>query len=112
MADNYIEKRYEETLGNGKIRVKRIGHTLDDLLAKSRSHRGYLKAYAVSRAELERFVRDYGLAMDADDIAFCQDYFRSERRDPTITEIRVLDTYWSDHCRHTTFLTSPCKAWP
>ena len=56
MADNYIEKRYEETLGNGKIRVKRIGHTLDDLLAKSRSHRGYLKAYAVSRAELERIV--------------------------------------------------------
>lgn len=56
MADNYLEKRYEETLGNGKIRVKRIGHTLDDLLAKSRSHRGYLKAYAVSRAELERIV--------------------------------------------------------
>ena len=49
--------------------------------------------------------RSYGLAMDADDIAFCQDYFRSERRDPTITEIRMIDTYWSDHCRHTTFNT-------
>ena len=59
----------------------------------------------LSRAELEQFVRDYGLAMDADDIAFCQDYFKSERRDPTITEIRMIDTYWSDHCRHTTFLT-------
>ena len=55
--------------------------------------------------ELERFVSRYGLAMDADDIAFCQKYFRSEHRDPTITEIRVLDTYWSDHCRHTTFNT-------
>ena len=60
---------------------------------------------ALSREELERFVRNYGLAMDADDIAFCQEYFRSEKRDPTITEIRVLDTYWSDHCRHTTFNT-------
>ena len=54
---------------------------------------------------LEAFCRDYGLAMDTDDLRFCRDYFRSERRDPTITEIRVLDTYWSDHCRHTTFHT-------
>ena len=59
----------------------------------------------LDRAALERFVKDYGLAMDTDDIAFCQQYFRSERRDPTITEIRMIDTYWSDHCRHTTFLT-------
>ena len=59
----------------------------------------------LSRAELERFVVRYGLAMDADDIAFCQAYFQKEGRDPTITEIRVLDTYWSDHCRHTTFNT-------
>ncbi len=59
----------------------------------------------LNRAELEQFVRERGLAMDADDIAFCQTYFREESRDPTITEIRVLDTYWSDHCRHTTFNT-------
>ncbi len=59
----------------------------------------------LDRNELENFVRDYGLAMDADDIAFCQQYFISEHRDPTITEIRMIDTYWSDHCRHTTFLT-------
>ena len=59
----------------------------------------------LSRPELEAFVRNYGLAMDADDIAFCQDYFQKEGRDPTITEVRVLDTYWSDHCRHTTFNT-------
>ena len=44
--------------------------------------------------------------MDLDDIKFCQEYFISEHRDPTITEIRMIDTYWSDHCRHTTFLTS------
>ncbi|MGN0822724.1 MAG: phosphoribosylformylglycinamidine synthase, partial [Candidatus Gallimonas sp.] len=60
----------------------------------------------LSRAELEAFVEKYALAMDADDVAFCQDYFKSERRDPTLTEIRMIDTYWSDHCRHTTFLTT------
>ena len=59
----------------------------------------------LDRAGLENFVEKYGLAMDTDDIAFCQKYFRQEKRNPTITEIRMLDTYWSDHCRHTTFLT-------
>ncbi|MBQ7378136.1 MAG: phosphoribosylformylglycinamidine synthase [Clostridia bacterium] len=54
---------------------------------------------------LAGFVKSYGLAMDMDDLAFCRDYFISEQRDPTITEIRMIDTYWSDHCRHTTFLT-------
>lgn len=56
MADNYLEKRYEETLGNGKTRVKRIGHTVDELLTKNRSTRGYKKAYKVSRQELERIA--------------------------------------------------------
>ncbi len=55
---------------------------------------------------LAEFVKTYGLAMDLDDIRFCRDYFRSEKKDPTITEIRMIDTYWSDHCRHTTFLTT------
>ena len=59
----------------------------------------------LDRAGLDVFVAQYGLAMDGDDIAFCQEYFRGEHRDPTITEIRMIDTYWSDHCRHTTFLT-------
>ncbi len=54
---------------------------------------------------LEAFRVEKGLAMDHADIVFCQDYFKSEHRDPTITEIRVIDTYWSDHCRHTTFGT-------
>ncbi len=60
---------------------------------------------SLDRAGLEKLVKDMGLAMDADDIAFCQNYFKSENREPTITEIRMIDTYWSDHCRHTTFLT-------
>ncbi|MCD8094985.1 MAG: phosphoribosylformylglycinamidine synthase [Ruminococcus sp.] len=56
--------------------------------------------------ELKAMVNDMGLAMDFDDIKFCQKYFRDdEHRNPTVTEIRMIDTYWSDHCRHTTFLT-------
>ena len=54
---------------------------------------------------LADFIKQYGLAMDLDDITFCQAYFVKEDRDPTITEIRMIDTYWSDHCRHTTFGT-------
>lgn len=57
-------------------------------------------------AGLSDFIKKYGLAMDKDDIAFCLRYFVNEKRDPTITEIRMIDTYWSDHCRHTTFLTT------
>ena len=60
---------------------------------------------ALERPELESMVSSLGLAMDTDDLAFCQAYFRTEKRDPTITEIRMIDTYWSDHCRHTTFNT-------
>ncbi|MDD3410934.1 MAG: phosphoribosylformylglycinamidine synthase [Eubacteriales bacterium] len=57
-------------------------------------------------AQLAAFVEKYRLAMDESDLAFCRDYFASEKRDPTLTEVRMLDTYWSDHCRHTTFLTT------
>ncbi len=55
---------------------------------------------------LKEFLNEYSLAMDLDDLKFCQAYFVKENRNPTITEIRMLDTYWSDHCRHTTFLTT------
>ena len=56
--------------------------------------------------DLKAMLNDLGLAMDLDDIKFCQQYFKEqEKRDPTITEIRMIDTYWSDHCRHTTFST-------
>jgi len=58
-----------------------------------------------SEEELAEFIRDRGLAMDLADIKFCQQYFKGEDREPTITEIKMIDTYWSDHCRHTTFNT-------
>ena len=57
--------------------------------------------------KLQAMVRDLGMAMSAEDLCFCRDYFRdTEKRDPSITELRAIDTYWSDHCRHTTFLTA------
>ena len=56
--------------------------------------------------DLEYFMDNLGLAMSIEDLAFCREYFKNtEKRNPTITEIRVIDTYWSDHCRHTTFNT-------
>ncbi len=62
---------------------------------------------ALDESGLSAFLKEKGLAMDIDDIKFLQSYFRNEeKRDPTITEIRMIDTYWSDHCRHTTFLTT------
>ena len=64
---------------------------------------GFLK---LDREGLADMVKQLGLAMDLDDITFCQAYFKTEDRDPTITEIRMIDTYWSDHCRHTTFNTT------
>ena len=76
-----------------KMDLPETVETLDGFIAKDRE-------------ELAQMVKDLGLAMDLDDIAFCQEYFKSEDRYPTITEIRMIDTYWSDHCRHTTFLTT------
>ena len=55
--------------------------------------------------EMQQMLRTYGLAMDRDDLAFCRDFFKGENRDPSLTELKLLDTYWSDHCRHTTFQT-------
>ena len=60
----------------------------------------------MDEAALSNLLANMGLAMDLDDLKFLQTYFADvEKRDPTITEVRMVDTYWSDHCRHTTFLT-------
>jgi len=61
---------------------------------------------AMDQTELGGLIAAYGLAMDLDDLLCCQGYFQGEKRDPTLTELKLLDTYWSDHCRHTTFLTA------
>lgn len=63
---------------------------------------GFIEA---DEAQLQQLLADYGLAMTFADLAHVQAYFQSEKRNPTETELKVLDTYWSDHCRHTTFET-------
>ncbi len=64
---------------------------------------GFIKT---DEAQMMDLYKSLSLAMSFEDFKFCRDYFaKDEKRDPTITEIRLLDTYWSDHCRHTTFLT-------
>ena len=64
---------------------------------------GFIKA---DEDKLSAMLKEYGFAMDLEDIKFCQKYFKeTENRDPYITELRMIDTYWSDHCRHTTFST-------
>ncbi|NLY43250.1 MAG: phosphoribosylformylglycinamidine synthase [Clostridiaceae bacterium] len=61
----------------------------------------------MSREQLQDLLKEMAFAMDLDDLVFCQEYFRDkEKRNPTVTEMRMIDTYWSDHCRHTTFLTN------
>lgn len=60
----------------------------------------------MDKTAMSDFLGEMGFAMDMDDLAFCQEYFKStEKRNPTVTELRMIDTYWSDHCRHTTFST-------
>ena len=60
----------------------------------------------MDEAALSGLIKTYGFAMDDEDLRFCRDYFKNtEKRDPSLTELRMIDTYWSDHCRHTTFAT-------
>ena len=80
--------------------------SLDEKYPVPRKVKILLNFINLNREQLAEFARQFGLAMDVDDVEFCQDYFKNvEHRDPTMTEIRMIDTYWSDHCRHTTFLT-------
>ncbi|AIF50005.1 phosphoribosylformylglycinamidine synthase [Pelosinus sp. UFO1] len=78
-----------------------------DLTVESPSNVAVIEGFtSKTTEELAMILGHMGLAMGLGDIAFCQQYFRDvEKRNPTITEIKVLDTYWSDHCRHTTFFT-------
>lgn len=59
----------------------------------------------LEKTALEAFRKEKGLAMSLEDLTYFQEYFRSIQRDPSFTELKVVDTYWSDHCRHTTFMT-------
>lgn len=78
-----------------------------DMKANVPDNVAVIKSFTVwNDEEMEKYYSSMGFAMTLSDLKFCRDYFRDEEhRDPTVTELRVIDTYWSDHCRHTTFLT-------
>ena len=80
--------------------------TLEDKLAEPEDVQVVDGFIHMTEDDTEKFYEKYGFAMDIADLKFCQEYFRdTEKRDPTMTEMKMIDTYWSDHCRHTTFLT-------
>lgn len=80
--------------------------TLEDKLAEPEDVQVVDGFIHMTDDDTEKFYEKYGFAMDIADLKFCQEYFRdTEKRDPTMTEMKMIDTYWSDHCRHTTFLT-------
>ncbi len=92
------------------VESRKAGHEKPDTLLRSYPKPAPVKAIegliSADDASLFEILSSFGLAMDMDDLKFTQKYFRdTERRDPTVTELRVIDTYWSDHCRHTTFGT-------
>ena len=78
-----------------------------DMKANVPDNVAVIKGFTVwNDEEMEKYYSSMGFAMTLSDLKFCRDYFRDEEHcDPTVTELRVIDTYWSDHCRHTTFLT-------
>lgn len=78
-----------------------------DMKANVPDNVAVIKGFTVwNDEEMEKYYSSMGFAMTLSDLKFCRDYFKDEEhRDPTVTELRVIDTYWSDHCRHTTFLT-------
>jgi len=108
LSDEDIQKikKYSINETDSQEAQKDIPATLVSKIDKPKSVEklnGFIK---LDNDQLNKFLNDYELAMSFDDLKFCQDYFKNiEKRDPTITELRILDTYWSDHCRHTTFLT-------
>lgn len=104
----------EDILAVKKYVINPVEAREASLVAKDTLRSDYAQPQAVEvldgfrtldEAALERLIDQRGLAMDLADIHFCQEYFSGEERDPTITEIKMIDTYWSDHCRHTTFGT-------
>lgn len=108
LTDQQLDKIYKYVVNPVESRLASLEKP--DTLAENYSAPTQIQTIdgflALDEKGLLDFVKNYGLAMDLDDVRFCQQYFKQEGREPTVTEIRVIDTYWSDHCRHTTFLTT------
>jgi len=97
IKDHLINKVESQLKDLSKLEIPKE-ETPDPVLV----HEGFID---FSAAELANFYQNHGFALGIDDLEFIQNYFKSESRNPTETELKVLDTYWSDHCRHTTFET-------
>ena len=91
---------------DSRIAEEALPDTLEQVFPEPEDVESFTGFRTMPDAEFRKLYDSLGLAMTYADLCFIRDHFRDEvRRDPTVTEIRVLDTYWSDHCRHTTFLT-------
>lgn len=100
-----IENYLVNPVDSHKVSLLGIPTSLKQDKQKNLENEVYEGFIDFSEEDLENFVKDYDLAMNVDDLRCIRDYFKSENRDPNETEIKILDTYWSDHCRHTTFNT-------
>ena len=100
-----IEKFIINPVDSHKVNLLGIPTTLKSKNKKNLENISYLGFKDFNEEKLNEFLMDNSLAMSLDDLKLVRDYFKSENRDPNETEIKILDTYWSDHCRHTTFNT-------
>ena len=90
-----------------RIASENIPNTLEMFVVQPEDVKTINNFINMDHTELSNLISSMGLAMNLDDILFCQNYFQNEeKRNPTETELKLLDTYWSDHCRHTTFNTT------
>ena len=105
-SDEDISRIYKYCVNSVECREKdlsEISHDMPLLPEPEKVIDGFI---GFNSADAADFLRSYGLAMSEADLMEAVAYFRSEDRNPTLTELKILDAYWSDHCRHTTFLTS------
>ena len=101
-----IENYLVNPVDSHKIDLKEMPESLDIKREKNLENEVYDGFIDYSDVEISDFVKDHDLAMDNNDLKMVRDYFKKENRNPNETEIKILDTYWSDHCRHTTFNTN------
>ena len=98
-----IKKYYINPIEKKEIKLT---ETIKPYIEKSDMDVEVIKGFKdFTTLEIEKMKNKYELGLDIDDLKLCREYYKKENKDPTITELKLIDTYWSDHCRHTTFMT-------
>ncbi|MEG1887746.1 MAG: phosphoribosylformylglycinamidine synthase, partial [Oscillospiraceae bacterium] len=107
LSENDLDaiKKYVVNPVEARIAANEKPETLDTVLPSPDDIKIVEKFINMSNEQISEYHSTMGFAMTKEDLCFCRDYFKSENRDPYVTELKVIDTYWSDHCRHTTFMT-------